>query len=268
VRRVAVLHASHTLWCQHVRRVAVLHASHTLWCQHLWRVAVLHASQMLWCQHVRRVAVLHALRQALQCTRTRQCCPPSITPPAATTTPQLPARVQHMAASASAVLFDFDRHTAYQFPALRSALHDAAAKGRSMPLRPHMHRLRWVKSPAELRLMRASAAISAHAVRRCMALSHAGVHEGALALEFEYAVRRAGAARLAYPTVAGGGPDACTIHYSRNDKAVQGGQLLLMDAGAEFHGYVSDVTRTWPVAGIFSAEQRALYEAVLRVRAR
>lgn len=81
-------------------------------------------------------------------------------------------------------------------------------------------RLRWVKTVSEMNLMRASATIAAEAIQRCIQLSHTGVHERALATEFEYQVKMAGASRLAYPVVAGGGPDACTIHYSRNDKQV------------------------------------------------
>mgnify|MGYP001807218598 CR=1 FL=1 len=81
-------------------------------------------------------------------------------------------------------------------------------------------RLRWVKSAAEISLMRMSASIAAHAQRRCMQLSQAGVHERVLATEFEYSVKLAGASRLAYPTMAGGGSDTCTIHYGRNDKRV------------------------------------------------
>lgn len=93
-------------------------------------------------------------------------------------------------------------------------------------------RLRWVKSASELSLMRTSANIAGHAQRRCMQLSHAGVQERALATEFEYSIKMAGASRLAYPTMAGGGADTCTIHYGRNDKRVRlnpatvpGGQL-------------------------------------------
>jgi Xaa-Pro aminopeptidase len=82
-------------------------------------------------------------------------------------------------------------------------------------------RLRWIKSPAELVLMRASAAVAAQSLQRCVELSHPGVAEHTLAVQFEYGVKRAGAARLAYPVVAAGGADACTIHYSRNDKPVR-----------------------------------------------
>jgi hypothetical protein len=69
--------------------------------------------------------------------------------------------------------------------------------------------------------MRTSANIAAHAQRRCMQLSHAGVQERALATELEYSIKMAGASRLAYPTMAGGGADTCTIHYGRNDKRVR-----------------------------------------------
>eukprot|EP00879_Flechtneria_rotunda_P028716 GHRR01030931.1.p1 GENE.GHRR01030931.1~~GHRR01030931.1.p1 ORF type:complete len:455 (+),score=161.77 GHRR01030931.1:479-1843(+) len=181
---------------------------------------------------------------------------------------ELPARVQQLASSASAVLFDFDRHNSYQFQIVRQALHEAIGKGKTMPLRPHMHRLRWVKSPAELSLMRSSASTAAQSVQHCMEASHAGIQERVLAAEFEYGVKVAGASRLAYPTVAAGGPDACTIHYSRNDKPVGDGQMILMDAGCEYHGYASDVTRTWPVNGRYSPEQRRVYNMVLSVRQR
>lgn len=61
------------------------------------------------------------------------------------------------------------------------------------------------------------------------------------------------------------GTDAVTIHYGRNDKLLEEGTLLLMDAGCELHGYASDVTRTWPVSGTFSAAQRDVYDIVLDV---
>jgi Xaa-Pro aminopeptidase len=82
----------------------------------------------------------------------------------------------------------------------------------------------------------------------------------------EYECRLQGAQRPAYPPVVASGADALTIHYSRADKRLASGQLLLMDAGCELHGYCSDVTRTWPVSGSFSPAQKAVYEAVLEVR--
>ena len=66
-----------------------------------------------------------------------------------------------------------------------------------------------------------------------------------------------------YPSVVASGSDAVTIHYGRNDKLLRAGDLLLMDAGCELHGYASDVTRTWPVSGAFLPAQRDVYDIVL-----
>jgi Xaa-Pro aminopeptidase len=129
-----------------------------------------------------------------------------------------------------------------------------------------MHRLRWVKSPAEVALMAASASAAADSVTACMAATSPGAREASLAALFEYRCRLRGAARCAYPSVVASGPDSCTIHYSRNDKVCRSGDLLLMDAGCELHGYASDVTRTWPVSGKFSGAQRQLYGVVLGAR--
>ena len=137
-------------------------------------------------------------------------------------------------------------------------------------LRPHCHSLRWVKSDAELELMRRSAQIAAAGMRAAMAASHlaggeggeerereggggeggggeGGVSERALAAAFEHEAKRRGASRLAYPPVVAGNARACTIHYSRNDQILRNGDWLLMDAGCEFWGYASDVSRAWPV---------------------
>ena len=143
-----------------------------------------------------------------------------------------------------------------------------AAAPRVHALRPLLHRLRWVKSPSEVALMAASASAAADAVAACMAATVPGGREASLAALFDYSCRLRGASRLAYPPVVASGADACTIHYSRNDKLLARGDLLLMDAGCELHGYASDVTRTWPVGGKFSGAQRALYSVVLATRAR
>ncbi|KDD75418.1 M24 metallopeptidase, partial [Helicosporidium sp. ATCC 50920] len=98
--------------------------------------------------------------------------------------------------------------------------------------------------------------------------SFAILREAHVAARFQAECLARGSTRLAYPSVVAGGADACTIHYSRNDKALAEGDLLLVDAGCEAQGYASDVTRTWPVDGIWSPEQRAVYEAVRRTHAR
>ena len=152
-------------------------------------------------------------------------------------------------------------------PPAAAALSAAASAGRVRPLSPAIAALRVVKSPAELALLRHSAALATAGLRAAAAATGPGVPEWVLAAEFEATTRSAGAARPAYPPVVASGPDACTIHYSRADKRLEKGGLLLMDAGCEWHGAASDVTRTWPVDGAFSAAAGDLYDAVAAVHA-
>jgi len=152
-----------------------------------------------------------------------------------------------------------------------------------IPFKPLLHTARFIKSPAEADMMRRSAQIACRGIRRCMQIC-AGVEssergegektqkitpkwqatEAALAATFEYVCRaEGGAQRMSYPPVVASGSDALTIHYGRNDKVLDPKHLLLMDAGCEFHGFCSDVTRTWPIGGRFTIPQRAVYEVVL-----
>lgn len=102
------------------------------------------------------------------------------------------------------------------------------------PLRPLLHKLRWRKSPAEIAAMRRSVAAGAEAVRACIAVTHPGMGEHALAALYEFHVKvKGGAAALAFPPVVGGGMNACTVHYRHADGVLQDGEVVLMDAGAE-----------------------------------
>ena len=126
-----------------------------------------------------------------------------------------------------------------------------------------LHELRLFKSPAEIEVMRRAAAITAEAHVAAMRAARPGVRENEIEALIEYTFRRRGATAPAYGTIVAGGEHACTLHYVRNDAVLRNGDLLLIDAGAEFDCYASDVTRTFPVNGRFSAEQRALYQVVL-----
>lgn len=125
-----------------------------------------------------------------------------------------------------------------------------------------LHSMRWKKSVAETQLMRQSAEIASNAMIECMKSTSVGSTEHELSALFEYSCRTRGAQRMAYPPVVGSGPDACTIHYSRNDKKLAANTMVLMDAGCEYYGYCSDVTRTWPVSGNFEGPGRDVYQAV------
>ena len=125
-----------------------------------------------------------------------------------------------------------------------------------------LHDLRLYKSRGELRLMRKAAGIAAAAHVRAMRATRPGMNEHAVEAELLHAFRREGAVP-SYEPIVGGGANGCVLHYRANNAELRDGDLLLIDAGAEYQCYASDITRTFPVNGRFSAEQRALYDIVL-----
>jgi len=125
-----------------------------------------------------------------------------------------------------------------------------------------LHELRLFKSPAELGLLRHAANLGMEAHRVAWAALVPGATEFAIEADFVHALRHAGA-QPSYPPIVAGGRNACVLHYARNDAPLRAGELLLLDGGAEWQGYASDITRTLPVNGHFSAPQRALYQLVL-----
>ncbi|XP_061567293.1 xaa-Pro aminopeptidase 3 [Cololabis saira] len=133
-------------------------------------------------------------------------------------------------------------------------------------LRSLVHSLRALKSPAEVALMQEAGRISAQAFRRTMSLSRGEVDEAVLFAKFDFENRIHGANFLAYPPVVAGGNRANTLHYINNNQIIKDGEMVLLDGGCEYFGYVSDITRTWPVNGRFSPAQAELYEAVLEVQ--
>ncbi len=128
---------------------------------------------------------------------------------------------------------------------------------------PTLHEQRLFKSEAELERMRAAARITREAHVEAMRRAKPGVNEGEIDALIEYTFRRLGSTGPAYTPIVAGGANACILHYVENDQPLVDGELLLIDAGAEHEYYACDVTRTFPVNGRFTAEQRALYEVVL-----
>jgi Xaa-Pro aminopeptidase len=120
---------------------------------------------------------------------------------------------------------------------------------------------RLFKSVDELKLMQRAADISVLAHQAAMRASRAGMHEFELQAEIERLFRMHDAVP-AYASIVGAGSNACVLHYIANDAAMDDGALVLVDAGSEYRGYASDITRTFPVNGRFSKEQRALHDLV------
>jgi len=123
--------------------------------------------------------------------------------------------------------------------------------------------MRLVKDAHETALMRRAAAISAGAHRRTMQRTRPGWYEYQVEAELAHEFLHHGAQAVAYPSIVAGGPNACVLHYRSNDRLLQDGELLLIDAGCEFGSYASDITRTFPVNGRFTGPQREVYELVL-----
>ncbi len=130
----------------------------------------------------------------------------------------------------------------------------------------YLHDMRLYKSRSEIKQMRQAARISARAHQQVMAACRPGMQEWQLEAEMTCACARAGAREQAYAPIVGGGANGCVLHYTENRAELQDGDLVLIDAGCELGYYASDITRTFPVNGRFSAPQRALYELVLKAQ--
>jgi len=122
--------------------------------------------------------------------------------------------------------------------------------------------LRGAKSPAELDLIRKAAAITADAQREAMRAIEPGVYEFEVQALIEYTFRRNGADRPSFSTIVGSGPNSTTLHYNADDRLMNAGEVVVMDIGASYRGYAADVTRTVPINGTFTPDQRAIYQIV------
>ena len=140
-------------------------------------------------------------------------------------------------------------HTPQEFVALDHLLHD----------------MRLYKSRTEVSAMRRAARVAVNAHKRAMKFVRPGLMEYEVEAEFIHEFRR-NDAWVSYSPLVGGGANGCTLHYVENNAELRGGDLLLIDAGCELDYYASDITRTFPVNGRFTPEQRAVYEIVLEAQ--
>jgi Xaa-Pro aminopeptidase len=154
---------------------------------------------------------------------------------------------------------------------LLQALRDAPKQSKQAPaslidMRFILDEMRLIKSAAEIDMMRQAAAIATQAHIRAMQFVEAGKNEYHLEAEIHHEFAMQGAKYPAYGTIVGGGDNACILHYTENNQGLKAGDLVLIDAGCEWQGYASDITRTFPVTGQFSAQQKQLYELVLKAQ--
>ncbi|RJG07089.1 Xaa-Pro aminopeptidase [Noviherbaspirillum cavernae] len=139
-----------------------------------------------------------------------------------------------------------------------SALHDVHVL---------LDEMRLFKDAEEIAIMKRAAAISAEAHRRAMRATRPGLREYQIEAELLHEFRRQGSQFPAYGSIVATGANACVLHYRASDAEIKNGDLVLIDAGCELDGYASDITRTYPANGTFSAPQKALYEIVLASQA-
>ena len=133
----------------------------------------------------------------------------------------------------------------------------------TLDVRTVLHDMRLRKDAQELAHLRQAADITAAAHRRAMRFTRPGQYEYEVEAELLHEFRRRGASAPSYNPIVAGGDNACILHYINNDMPLRDGDLLLIDAGCEVHGYCADVTRTFPVGSRFTGAQRDIYELVL-----
>src|SRR5216684_2915605 len=129
-----------------------------------------------------------------------------------------------------------------------------------------VHEMRVLKTAEEIELMQRAADIAAEAHIEAMKAVRPGMKEYEVEALIEQIFRRQGAAGPSYTSIIGAGPNATVLHYINNDGELRDGELLLVDAGAEYKGYASDITRTYPINGRYTQGQREIYDLVLETQ--
>ena len=162
---------------------------------------------------------------------------------------------------------EFDQRMFAWIAQARAGPRVGGALGEIIMLDHLIHEMRLFKSKAEIGAMSKAAAVSAAAHERAMRTCRPGMTEYQVEAELLHEFTRAGCRAAAYPSIVAGGVNACTLHYTRNSDRLRAGDLLLIDAGAEYECYASDITRTFPVNGRFSGAQRDVYSVVLAAQA-
>jgi Xaa-Pro aminopeptidase len=161
---------------------------------------------------------------------------------------------------------EFDQKVLGWLQVLRNQARNGKHPPQEMVALDHvLHDMRLYKSRVEAGLMRESARIAAAAQLRAMRYTRPGRYEFEIAAELMHEYGRHNAS-ASYQPICGGGANSCILHYHENDARLADGDLLLVDAGAEYQYYASDITRTWPVNGRFSPAQREVYEVVLEAQ--
>lgn len=159
---------------------------------------------------------------------------------------------------------EFDRRLTGWINTIRSKARLGAQPPNEFVALDHLlHDMRLYKSANEIKVMQAAAQISVEAHIRTMQICRPGMYEYQLEAELQHTFMRHGSRSPAYASIVASGRNACILHYTENTRQLRDGDLVLIDAGCELDCYASDITRTFPASGRFTAEQRAIYDIVL-----
>ena len=159
---------------------------------------------------------------------------------------------------------EFDRNVMEWVNSIRAKVRSGATPpGEFLNLGHILHDMRLFKSDAEVQIMKTAAQISAAGHAEAMKQCKPGMYEYQLGAIIQHHCAMNGGREPAYNSIVGGGENACILHYGENDKQLNDGDLVLIDAGCEYNYYASDITRTFPINGKFSPEQKAIYQLVL-----
>lgn len=162
---------------------------------------------------------------------------------------------------------EFDKHVMDWVNTIRAKVRSGATPpGEFLDLSHFLNDMRLFKSASEIRVMREAGEISARAHVRAMQACKPGAMEYQLEAEIIHEFQKSGARFAAYNTIVGSGKNGCILHYIENSAPLKNGDLVLIDAGCELDYYAADITRTFPVNGKFSPEQKALYEICLQAQ--
>ena len=133
-----------------------------------------------------------------------------------------------------------------------------------LPLQPILHKKRIVKEPNEIAFIKHAVKASINGHKAMMKNCQIGMNEGQLAAIFDREIADYNCREVAYPSIVASGNNGCCLHYEENNCTLTDGELVLIDAGAEYQQYCADITRTWPINGKFNSEQAQIYQIVLK----
>ncbi len=145
-------------------------------------------------------------------------------------------------------------------------IREAASNLTAADVSPLLDELRWVKTPYEIERLRRSGRMGALATAEAIRATRPGMYEYEIAAAAQYLSTRLGADGDAFPPIVPSGPLTPIVHYMENRRQMQAGEIVYMDYGSDWEYYTSDITRTWPVSGRFTAEQEKMYRCVLDAR--